>query len=73
MGFAGYFSTELFAGVRLSTVPSEHTEKLESWYPALLPLREMIFLPVGGRVRFTVSRRLDNSGMWYEWFAEYQV
>ncbi|KIH56692.1 hypothetical protein ANCDUO_13127 [Ancylostoma duodenale] len=41
MGFAGYFHMNLYKDITLSIVPSTYSEGMISWFPALIPLREL--------------------------------
>jgi type II protein arginine methyltransferase len=36
-GFAGYFKTNLYDDIELSTVPYEHTPGMFSWFPIYFP------------------------------------
>lgn len=52
MGFAGYFSANLYSDVNLSIVPETHSKSMISWFPALIPLQELIRLQPEAEVRF---------------------
>lgn len=73
MGFVGYFDVNLYRDIVLSTHPKRHTIGLNSWFPALFPLRNLIRI---GKQQTTVildiSRKVDVTGVWYEWFVEVQ-
>ncbi|CAJ0928687.1 unnamed protein product, partial [Mesorhabditis belari] len=72
MGFAGYFHMTLYKDVVLSIEPSTHSPGLISWFPALIPLRKMHRLKSGDQVTFCIDRKIDDTGVWYEWFIEYE-
>ncbi|KAK0417367.1 hypothetical protein QR680_012968 [Steinernema hermaphroditum] len=67
MGFAGFFEVVLFKDVTLSITPTEQTEGLISWFPALIPLRRLHRLNDGDKIDFHMSRKSDECGVWYEW------
>ncbi|TKR78230.1 hypothetical protein L596_019071 [Steinernema carpocapsae] len=67
MGFAGFFDVTLYKDVRMSILPTEITEGLISWFPALIPLRNMYRLKDGDKIEFHISRKSDAEGVWYEW------
>ncbi|PAV60873.1 hypothetical protein WR25_02284 [Diploscapter pachys] len=73
MGFAGYFSMVLYKDVILSTVPATHSKDMISWFPALLPLREFLRVQEGDELTFHIDRKVDDTGVWYEWFASLKV
>lgn len=50
MGFAGYFDARLYGDCHLSIVPRNFTHGLISWFPALIPLRELYRLRAGNQV-----------------------
>ncbi|KAI1729187.1 PRMT5 arginine-N-methyltransferase domain-containing protein [Ditylenchus destructor] len=72
MGFAGYFDVCLYKNISLSTVPNVHTSGLISWFPALLPLRNLIRLSDKSSISIFISRKIDEGGIWYEWYIEYE-
>ncbi|KAI1721385.1 PRMT5 arginine-N-methyltransferase domain-containing protein [Ditylenchus destructor] len=72
MGFAGYFDVCLYKNISLSTVPKDHTSGLISWFPALLPLRNLIRLSEESTISLFISRKIDEGGIWYEWCIEYE-
>uniref|UniRef100_A0A1I8AVN4 Protein arginine N-methyltransferase n=1 Tax=Steinernema glaseri TaxID=37863 RepID=A0A1I8AVN4_9BILA len=67
MGFAGFFDVVLYKNVFLSITPTEQTEGLISWFPALIPLRKLQRLRDGDKIDFHISRKSDDEGVWYEW------
>ncbi|KAK6743909.1 hypothetical protein RB195_010917 [Necator americanus] len=71
MGFAGYFHMNLYKDVTLSIVPSTYSEGMISWFPALIPLRELYRVQPGERVALNIDRRVDDGGVWYEWFLHH--
>lgn len=84
MGFAGYFDVTLYNDVFLrwgnlfhlsvfSIVPGNHSKAMISWFPALIPLRQMLRLRPGTKYEFHISRKSDDNGVWYSWNIEYQV
>ncbi|KIH64111.1 Skb1 methyltransferase [Ancylostoma duodenale] len=50
MGFAGYFHMNLYKDITLSIVPSTYSEGMISWFPALIPLRELYRVQPGDAV-----------------------
>jgi len=86
-GIAGYFRSVLWArregeSVTLSTIPGDaHTPGMQSWFPALLPLRSPVDAQGGvsvGAWRRSETRAGGRSGgwggsggrFWYEWLVE---
>ncbi|CAJ0579667.1 unnamed protein product, partial [Mesorhabditis spiculigera] len=72
MGFAGYFRMTLYKDVELSIEPSSHSPGLISWFPALLPLRKMHRVNSGDKITLIIDRKVDSTGVWYEWQLEYE-
>lgn len=66
-GFAGYFSANLFGSTNISTVPSEKTRHMESWFPVFIPIEEPILLKPGNNLEVTFWRKESNTEVWYEW------
>ncbi|VDM24928.1 unnamed protein product [Toxocara canis] len=73
MGFAAYFEAQLFGSCWLSTHPFTHTKSMVSWFPALIPLRNLLRLQPGDKIEFHIERKVDEGGVWYEWFVEHKV
>ena len=74
MGFVGYFDVNLYRDIVLTTHPKRHTIGLNSWFPALFPLQNLI--RIGAQqttVILDISRKADVTGVWYEWFVEVQA
>lgn len=69
-GFVGYFESELYGGITVSTLPSRHTPHMHSWFPLWLPLSTPLDCPRGAEVDFSVWRDANNDAVWYEWSAE---
>ncbi|VDO58266.1 unnamed protein product, partial [Haemonchus placei] len=65
MGFAGYFHMNLYKDITLSIEPSTFSDGMISWFPALIPLRDLY------RVALNIERKVDDSGVWYEWFIHH--
>ncbi|VDO87954.1 unnamed protein product [Heligmosomoides polygyrus] len=70
MGFAGYFHMNLYKNITLSIVPSTYSDNMISWFPALIPLRELYRVQP---VTLNIERKVDDSGVWYEWFIHHTV
>lgn len=70
MGFAGYFDLQLYKTVMLSIEPSTHTPGMVSWFPAVIPLRDQLRVGEGDRISLKIDRKVDNTGVWYEWHVE---
>ncbi|EYC16541.1 hypothetical protein Y032_0033g2711 [Ancylostoma ceylanicum] len=73
MGFAGYFHMNLYKDVTLSIVPSTYSEGMISWFPALIPLRELYRVQPGDTVALNIERKVDDCGVWYEWLLHHTV
>jgi len=71
MGFAGYFEATLYKNISICTHPKRHSVNMHSWFPSLFPLRELYRFSKETLVIFNLSRKIDNFGVWYEWFIEY--
>ncbi|KAE9418954.1 hypothetical protein Angca_008125 [Angiostrongylus cantonensis] len=71
MGFAGYFHMTLYKGIALSIVPSTYSEGMISWFPAVVPLRELYRVQNGDKITLNIERKVDNTGVWYEWFIHH--
>ncbi|KAL6727154.1 hypothetical protein Aduo_009054 [Ancylostoma duodenale] len=71
MGFAGYFHMNLYKDITLSIVPSTYSEGMISWFPALIPLRELYRVQPGDAVALNIERKVDDCGVWYEWFLHH--
>lgn len=72
MGFAAYFAAHLYGNSWLSILPESHSRGMFSWFPALIPLRGLLRLNPGAKVDFHIERKVDEGGVWYEWFVEYK-
>ncbi|CAB3402651.1 unnamed protein product [Caenorhabditis bovis] len=70
MGFAGYFDLILYKSVMLSIEPNTATPGMISWFPAVIPLRELFRVDEGDKVHFNIERKVDEQGVWYEWFVQ---
>ncbi|KHJ99241.1 Skb1 methyltransferase, partial [Oesophagostomum dentatum] len=55
MGFAGYFYMDLYKGISLSIVPSTYSKGMISWFPALIPLRELFRVHNGDKVSYSIT------------------
>jgi protein arginine N-methyltransferase 5 len=66
-GFAGYFHSDLYGGVTMSTNPPTQTPGMVSWFPAFLPLNVPIHLVSGQTISVVVERKCTESKMWVEW------
>ncbi|KAJ1850291.1 hypothetical protein LPJ73_003516, partial [Coemansia sp. RSA 2703] len=69
-GFAGYFDTQLYADVRLSIRPEDHTAGMHSWFPMYFPLKIPMNVEKGDKISVSMWRRCSASRVWYEWVAE---
>eukprot|EP00200_Dunaliella_tertiolecta_P003160 CAMPEP_0202343186 /NCGR_PEP_ID=MMETSP1126-20121109/3419_1 /ASSEMBLY_ACC=CAM_ASM_000457 /TAXON_ID=3047 /ORGANISM="Dunaliella tertiolecta, Strain CCMP1320" /LENGTH=662 /DNA_ID=CAMNT_0048934227 /DNA_START=1282 /DNA_END=3267 /DNA_ORIENTATION=- len=63
-GFAGYFESELYKGVWLSTHPPTHTPNMSSWFPIYFPLKEPIYVPAGASVEASMWRCSGAHKVW---------
>ncbi|CAI2348907.1 unnamed protein product [Caenorhabditis sp. 36 PRJEB53466] len=72
MGFGGYFDLQLYNNVMLSIEPSTHTRGMVSWFPAVIPLRDQLRVGEGDKIRMKMDRKVDATGVWYEWHVEVQ-
>lgn len=66
-GFAGYFSSQLYKDISLSTEPSSHTLGMISWFPMFFPLCDPVLLADDATIEVNFQRKLDNQKVWYEW------
>jgi protein arginine N-methyltransferase 5 len=68
-GLLGSFSAELFAGVQLSTIPTNHTVGLLSWFPIYFPLRQPVQIPRGSILQVNLWRTCssEHDQVRYEW------
>lgn len=66
-GFAGYFSANLFGYTSISTVPSDKTPFMESWFPAFIPIEKPIRLAQDEVIEIFFSRKESTNKVWYEW------
>uniref|UniRef100_UPI00358FBAD8 protein arginine N-methyltransferase 5 isoform X2 n=1 Tax=Myxine glutinosa TaxID=7769 RepID=UPI00358FBAD8 len=66
-GFAGYFETELYAGVTLSIHPTRHSPGMFSWFPILFPIKHPIPVHRGDPVCVCFWRCFTSQKVWYEW------
>ncbi|VDM56097.1 unnamed protein product [Angiostrongylus costaricensis] len=73
MGFAGYFHMNLYKDIALSIVPSTYSEGMISWFPAVVPLRELYRVQNGDTITLNIERKVDDTGVWYEWFIHHTV
>uniref|UniRef100_A0A7I4YC01 Protein arginine N-methyltransferase n=1 Tax=Haemonchus contortus TaxID=6289 RepID=A0A7I4YC01_HAECO len=71
MGFAGYFHMNLYKDITLSIEPSTFSDGMISWFPALIPLRELYRVLPTEKVALYIERKVDDSGVWYEWFIHH--
>ncbi|KHJ39964.1 hypothetical protein D918_09983 [Trichuris suis] len=55
-GFAGYFRANLYGDVFLSTVPSDHTPNMTSWFAMWIPLQHSIQLKKGQTIELHIWR-----------------
>ncbi|KAK6059155.1 Pex2 / Pex12 amino terminal region [Cooperia oncophora] len=73
MGFAGYFHMNLYKDITLSIVPSTYSDDMISWFPAIIPLRELYRVLPGEKVTLNIERKVDDGGVWYEWFIHHTL
>lgn len=69
-GFVGYFESELYGGITISTLPARHTPQLRSWFPLWLPLSIPLDCPRGAEIDLSAWRDANTDAVWYEWCAE---
>ena len=65
-GFGGYFESQLYKDVKLTTVPSTHSTDMCSWFPMYFPIKEPLF-GTQGEVEVNVWRCNQQGKVWYEW------
>lgn len=66
-GFAGYFTAKLFGSVKLSTLYTDKTPEMESWFPVFIPLDQPVLLKKGSKIELHFWRKESPSSVWYEW------
>jgi len=69
-GLGGYFETELYGGVTLSTHPPTHTPGMASWFPIYFPLATPLLAPAGEAITVHMWRCVSPVKVWYEWAVE---
>jgi protein arginine N-methyltransferase 5 len=70
-GFAGYFSAELYGGVRLSIEPRTLSHGMFSWFPVFFPVARPLHISArrGEVLEVALARCGDARRVWYEWSA----
>jgi len=66
-GLAGYFESELYGGVILSTHPPTHTPNMASWFSIFFPLKDPVYVPAGASLEVHMWRCCGSHKVWYEW------
>jgi len=66
-GFAGYFESNLFGNVLMSTHPDTHSPGMFSWFPMYFPVREPAYLRESDTVTASFWRKSTKANVWYEW------
>lgn len=66
-GSAGAASLSPDGSVHISTLPSEHTPGMFSWFPLFLPLRCPVRVAPGEVVELHLWRCVSAARVWYEW------
>jgi protein arginine N-methyltransferase 5 len=66
-GFTGFFECTLFGSVRMSILPSTHSDDMVSWFPLFFPLQQPVHLRRGDPIEFALWRRTSARKVWYEW------
>ncbi|PJF18400.1 PRMT5-domain-containing protein [Paramicrosporidium saccamoebae] len=67
-GFLGYFTSNLFGKVSLSTCPDGHTPHMASWFPIFFPYSNRDRrLSQGDVLTIEFLRISDEFGVWYQW------
>lgn len=66
-GFGAFFQANLFGTKSISTVPENKTPKMESWFPAFIPLEQPIHLMRGSMLEVHFWRKQSSTSVWYEW------
>lgn len=72
-GLGGYFESELYPGVELSTNPNTIEAKSKdmiSWFPIFFPLKTPMFIPDNASLTCSIWRQTDGRKVWYEWMVE---
>lgn len=66
-GFAGFFETQLYDKVWLSTKPDTHTPGMMSWFPMYFPVNKPINVNKGSKITLSIWRLTKSYKIWYEW------
>lgn len=66
-GFVGYFDTELYKGIMLSTEPRTYSEGMISWFPIFFPLQDIISVKKNETIEVSLWRCVTERNVWYEW------
>lgn len=66
-GFGGFFQANLFGTKSISTLPASKTPKMDSWFPAYIPLEQPIRLVRGSMLEVHFWRKQSSTSVWYEW------
>ena len=66
-GFAGYFEAVLFKDITLSTVPSNHTKGMFSWFPIYFPVHSPLPIKKDETIQVNFWRLINKRQVWYEW------
>ena len=65
-GFIGYFDCQLYKNICMSTVPSNASPGMLSWFPIYFPFKNLL-LNKKPTVEIEFKRLKDSEKVWYEW------
>lgn len=66
-GFAGYFETVLYKGIKLSINPETFSERMFSWFPIFFPIATPVYVKGGKILTAHMWRCVSPAKVWYEW------
>ncbi|XP_062515468.1 protein arginine N-methyltransferase 5-like isoform X2 [Corticium candelabrum] len=66
-GIAGYFDAVLYGSATISTVPSNHSPGMFSWFPIYFPFKTPVYVTAGSHITVHFWRRCSRTKVWYEW------
>ncbi|OII74900.1 histone methylase [Cryptosporidium ubiquitum] len=68
-GFLGYFECNLYNEIGFSTLPSDFTIGLISWFDFFIPISSPILLRKFDNITFNIWRKSNKEKVWYEWLV----
>ena len=66
-GFAGFFETDLYKGIKLSINPETFSDRMFSWFPIFFPIASPVYVKGGQTLTAHMWRCVSPSKVWYEW------